>query len=153
MCSCRRKATKIVPYGVRDRRFRAKGKQLKTLEGLEPQRQGQNLALTVLRLPYSLDSGLGEIAPEAIARQLWRVALRTRRQKAVHLNEAANLYHSVEKNGPSRRFPRKLQTLSSKMRPILGGGRTRSSHPLAGARGTATPPAKSGPSKRSGLSK
>ena len=38
-------------------RFRARRGQLETLEGLLPDSQGQNLALTVLYMPYSLDSG------------------------------------------------------------------------------------------------
>ena len=37
--------------------FRAKREQLKSFSGLAPESQGQNLALTVLYLPYSLDSG------------------------------------------------------------------------------------------------
>ena len=42
-------------------RFRAKTKQLETVEGLLPESQGQNLALTVLYVPYSLDSCLPEL--------------------------------------------------------------------------------------------
>ena len=38
-------------------RFRAKREQLKRVQGLLPERSGQNLALTVLYVPYSLDSG------------------------------------------------------------------------------------------------
>jgi len=40
-----------------DNRFRAKGKQQKILKVLSPVGHGQNLALTVLHVPYSLDSG------------------------------------------------------------------------------------------------
>ena len=39
------------------RRFRAKTEQLKTLQGLLRQSQGQNLALTAAHVPLSLDSG------------------------------------------------------------------------------------------------
>ena len=38
-------------------RSRTKRDQLKRVEGLFPERQGQNLAVTVLDVPYSLDSG------------------------------------------------------------------------------------------------
>ena len=38
-------------------RCQAKGEQPKTIQGLSPESQGQNLALTVLHVPYSLDSG------------------------------------------------------------------------------------------------
>jgi hypothetical protein len=37
-------------------RFPAKKEQLKLLQGLLPEIQGQNLALTVLYVPYSLES-------------------------------------------------------------------------------------------------
>ena len=37
-------------------RVRAKRKQFKTFEGLLPENPGLNLALTVLHVPYSLDS-------------------------------------------------------------------------------------------------
>jgi len=37
--------------------FQAKREQLKKLYGLLPESQGQNLALTVLYVPHSLDSG------------------------------------------------------------------------------------------------
>ena len=40
-------------------RFRAEREQLKTFEGLLPTSQGQNLAFTVLHVPYSLDSSGG----------------------------------------------------------------------------------------------
>jgi len=39
-------------------RFRAKREQLETFYGLLPESQGQNLALTVLCVPCSLDRGL-----------------------------------------------------------------------------------------------
>ena len=38
-------------------RFRAKREHLERFEGLSPERQGQNLALNVLHVPYSLDDG------------------------------------------------------------------------------------------------
>jgi hypothetical protein len=38
-------------------RFRAKRTQLKPFEGLSPEIQGHNLAVTVLHVPFSLDSG------------------------------------------------------------------------------------------------
>ena len=38
-------------------RFRAKSKQPKICQRLLPERQGQNLALTVLYVPHSFDSG------------------------------------------------------------------------------------------------
>ena len=37
-------------------RFRAKREQIERLHELEPERQGQNLALTVSYVPYALDS-------------------------------------------------------------------------------------------------
>ena len=37
--------------------FQAKRERLEWLKGLLPKSQGQNLALTVLNVPYSLDSG------------------------------------------------------------------------------------------------
>ena len=37
-------------------RFRAEREQLETFEALLPKSQGQNLALTVLYVPYSLDA-------------------------------------------------------------------------------------------------
>jgi len=40
-------------------RFRAKREQLTRVEGLLPESQGQNLALTVLHVPCSLDIGEG----------------------------------------------------------------------------------------------
>jgi len=43
----------LTPPSSRNR-FRAKRKQPKTCWGLSPERQGQNLALTVLYVPYSL---------------------------------------------------------------------------------------------------
>ena len=45
-------------------RFRAKREQLERFyEGLVPESQGQNLALTVLYVPCSLDSGLADEHP------------------------------------------------------------------------------------------
>ena len=38
-------------------RFRAKSRQFKWFQELSPERQGQNLALTVWGVPYSIDSG------------------------------------------------------------------------------------------------
>ena len=43
-------------------RFRANRKQLNKVQGLLREREGQNLALTVLHVPYSLDSGMLTIA-------------------------------------------------------------------------------------------
>ena len=43
-------------------RYPAKKQQLKRLEGLVPAGRGQNLALTVLYVHYSLDSGLAKWA-------------------------------------------------------------------------------------------
>jgi len=40
------------------KRKQIKRKQLKTFQQLSPESQGQNLAVTVLYVPYSLDSGL-----------------------------------------------------------------------------------------------
>ena len=40
-------------------RFRAKREQLEILEGISPESRGQDLALTVLYVPSSLDSGTG----------------------------------------------------------------------------------------------
>ena len=45
--------------GQRDR-SRARREQLKRFLGLLPESQGQNLAVTVLYVPHSLDSGRGE---------------------------------------------------------------------------------------------
>ena len=39
--------------------FRARREELKRFKGLLPESQGQNLALTVLYVPYLLDSGRG----------------------------------------------------------------------------------------------
>ena len=41
----------------RERRFRAEKGQLARFQGYLPERQGQNLAVTALCVPYSLDSG------------------------------------------------------------------------------------------------
>jgi len=41
-------------------RFRAKSEQLQRFKGLLPEGHGQNLALTVLYVPYSLESGRKE---------------------------------------------------------------------------------------------
>ena len=41
-------------------RFRAKREQLKRCQGLHPESQGQNLALTALCVPYSLDGSCSE---------------------------------------------------------------------------------------------
>ena len=49
--------------GAEQDRFRAKGEQLKRFQGLLPESQGQNQALTVLRVPYSLDNGGGGRRP------------------------------------------------------------------------------------------
>ena len=38
--------------GVHKRGMRAKREQLKTLQGLSPERQGRNLAMTVLYVPH-----------------------------------------------------------------------------------------------------
>ena len=45
---------------VKDGSFRAKREHLERFHGLSPERHGQNLALTALYVPYSLDSGRGD---------------------------------------------------------------------------------------------
>ena len=47
--------------------FRAKREQLKKIEGLLPESQGQNLAVTGIYLPSSLNSGLSKVVQEALA--------------------------------------------------------------------------------------
>ena len=42
-----------------DGRVRAKREHLQIFHGFLPESQGQNLALTVLYVPYSLDRGIG----------------------------------------------------------------------------------------------
>ena len=47
------------------RRFRAKGEQLKSFQEFSYERQGRYLALTVLYVPHSFDSGDGPPTPPA----------------------------------------------------------------------------------------
>jgi len=49
------------------RRFRAKRELLETCEGLFPGSQGRNLAVTVLYVPSSLDSGLALPHPDSLS--------------------------------------------------------------------------------------
>ena len=48
---------KYISCRVDSARFRAKREQLEMFQGLMPESKGQNLALTVLFVLYSLDSG------------------------------------------------------------------------------------------------
>ena len=56
-CSLGAKSLPFQTRGSSATRFRAKRDQHGILKKLEPESQGQNLALTVLYLPYLLDSG------------------------------------------------------------------------------------------------
>jgi len=51
---------------------RAKKEQLRRIEGLPPESQGQNLALTVLHVPYLLDSG----RPAPLFERTWKSSLK-----------------------------------------------------------------------------
>ena len=60
----------LPPYRFQAYRFQAKKEQLERVHGLLPASQGQNLVLTVLHVPYSLDSGLPRRVPVTQALEL-----------------------------------------------------------------------------------
>ena len=75
-------------------RVRAKKEQNKRFEGLSPESQGQNLALTALEVPHSLDSG-----PEMNA----AVAIVDDAGAAIHKRDAIELMHpKTSKKEPVR---------------------------------------------------
>jgi hypothetical protein len=53
------------PPAARGRRFEANREQVEKHQGLSPGSQGQNVALTVLYVPYSLESGV-DAAPNSM---------------------------------------------------------------------------------------
>ena len=52
-------------FGFAAERCRARREHLTRVEGLAPESQGWNLALTVLCVPYSLDSGKADFLLQA----------------------------------------------------------------------------------------
>jgi len=95
-----------VEPAFRPRRFQAK---MEHVEGL-PESQGQNLALTVLCVPYSLDSGARQTAPPSPFSSLEIVgqSYRIQPDHAVFF-EPPDLHHRPPDSGELQCKPRKLK--------------------------------------------